>query len=338
MTSASPRHTEPLVEITRGELVESLHRGVIAVVDGNNKLLTHAGDVELRTYIRSAAKPFQAAAGISSGAFDQYQISPNELACITGSHSGEPIHLAAVQSILRRIGLEENALLCGAHMPFDEESARAIRSSGTRPSVLHNNCSGKHAGMLTLAVHLGVDPANYISPEHPVQKIIRDEVMRFTDVAEDNLTIAIDGCSAPVFGLSLIEMARGYARVVNSEHRIVSAMIQFPEMVGGNHNRLDTDLMRVSQGRLISKVGAEGIQLLGVLPCDTYPAGLGVAIKIEDGDSRRARDPVVIEVLRQLDLLNESQLEKLAQYTHVNIVNHRKLVVGKVRTCFLLKK
>jgi len=311
---------------------------VIAVVDGNNKLLAHVGDVELRTYIRSAAKPFQAAPGISSGAFDRFQISPNELACITGSHSGEPIHLAAVQSILRRIGLEESALLCGAHMPFDEESARAIRSSGTHPSALHNNCSGKHAGMLTLAVHLGVDPENYISPEHPVQKIIRDEVMRFTDVAEDNLTIAIDGCSAPVFGLSLIEMARGYARVVNSEHRIVSAMIQFPEMVGGSHNRLDTDLMRVSQGRLISKVGAEGIQLLGILPCETYPAGLGVAIKIEDGDSRRARDPVVIEVLRQLGLLNEPGLEKLAQYTHVNIINHRTLIVGEVRTCFLLEK
>lgn len=335
--TTSTRFTEPLVEITRGELVESLHRGVIAVVDGNDKLLAHVGEVELRTYIRSAAKPFQAAPGISSGAFDRFQISPNELACITGSHSGEPMHLVAVQSILRKIGLEEGALLCGAHMPFDEESVRAIRASGTSPSVLHNNCSGKHAGMLALAVHLGVDAANYISPEHPVQKLIRNEVIKVTGVADDKLTIAIDGCSAPVFGLSLFEMARGYAQVVNSEHRIVNAMIQFPEMVGGSRNRLDTDLMRVSQGRLISKVGAEGIQLLGILPCKAYPRGLGIAIKIEDGDSRRARDPVVIEVLRQLDLLNESQLEKLAQYTHVTILNHRKLVVGKVSTCFRLK-
>ena len=135
MTSASPRHTEPLVEITRGELVESLHRGVIAVVDGNNKLLTHAGDVELRTYIRSAAKPFQAAAGISSGAFDRYQISPNELACITGSHSGEPIHLAAVQSILRRIGLEENALLAFRHTGVD----RPTSNDAARRSIVQSS-------------------------------------------------------------------------------------------------------------------------------------------------------------------------------------------------------
>ena len=336
MTSHEIPKTEPLVEVSRGEFVESVHRGVIAVVDGNDQVVAHTGDLNLRTFIRSAAKPFQAAPGISSGAFDRFGITAEELACVLGSHSGEPMHFAAVRSILGKIGLDEGALLCGAHMPFDDVSARALRSSGTSPSVLHNNCSGKHAGMLALAVHMGVEIENYISPHHPVQKIIRDEIIRFTGVPKDKLEIAVDGCSAPVFYLSLIEMARGYAQVVNSERRIINAMVEFPEMVGGSRNRLDTDLMRVGRTRLISKVGAEGIQLLGILPCKSYPSGLGIAIKIEDGDIRRARDPVVIEVLRQLDVLDSSELEELRQYAHVQILNHRKIVVGEVRTCFML--
>jgi len=246
------------------------------------------------------------------------------------------MHLDAVRSILEKIGLDESALLCGAHMPFDEASARALRTSGTKPSAVHNNCSGKHAGMLALAVHMGVETENYISPDHPVQQLIRDQVIRFTGVAKDAIEIAIDGCSAPVFGLSIVEMARGYARLVRREDRIVHSMLDYPEMIGGSHGRLDTDLMRSARGRVISKVGAEGIQLLGVLPGGEYPSGLGIAIKIEDGDIRRARDPVVIEVLRQLNLLDEVQLEELSSYRSAEVLNHRRIVVGEIRTCFSL--
>jgi len=337
-----------LVEVTRGTMVESLHRGFIAAVDADGEVIARLGNLETRAWYRSAAKPFQTIPIITSGAAEHFALTDQELAVITGSHSGERIHLAPVEAILGRIGLDESALRCGPHTPFDEATAKQMRAAGLRATSLHNNCSGKHAGMLAFARHLNEPVENYIDPNHPIQRQIRVVLARFADLPADEIAIAVDGCSAPVFGLSLEAMARSYAQLVAVEHtdiepelataarRVVAAMIEHPEMVGGTSKRLDTDLMRAARGQLISKVGAEGVQLLGAKPNARYPKGLGIAIKIEDGDIRRARDPVVIETLRQLGLLDDDGLAQLAGYARATVLNHHKVGVGEVRTCFKL--
>ncbi len=338
----------PLVEVTRGSMVESVHRGVIAAVDAEGKTIVSLGNINARTWYRSAAKPFQTIPLIASGAADYFDFTQRELAIITASHSGENIHLEAVNSILQKIGLSEADLLCGAHMPFDEASAKQLRAEGRPPRVLHNNCSGKHSGMLAFAKFINQPTGNYIDPQHPIQRRVREVLASFAGMTEEEIAIGVDGCSAPVFGLSLVEMARSYARLVSARQmdiepelaiaaeRVVDSMVTFPEMIGGSHGRLDTDLMRAAKGAIVSKVGAEGVQLLGVRPCQMYPKGLGIAIKIEDGDTRRARDPVVIETLRQLGLLDGDQLEQRFIYSHSVLRNYRKLEVGEVRTCFTL--
>jgi L-asparaginase II len=337
-----------LVEVTRGSLIESNHRGFIAVVDASGAVVASLGDIGTPAWLRSAGKPFQTIPVITSGAAARYGFTPRELAVIAGSHSGESLHVEAVLSILNKIGLDESALQCGTHMPFDEASAKRLRAENREPGVLHNNCSGKHSGMLAFAKHTGEPSENYLDPDHPIQRRIRSTLARFAEMPGDEIEVAVDGCSAPVFGLSVEAMARSYARLVCSGRagiepelaaaasRVVSAMIEYPEMVGGTRGRLDTDLMLAAKGEIISKVGAEGVQLLGVKPNERYPNGLGVAIKIEDGDIRRARDPVVIETLRQLGLLDEAQLAALARYAWSNIFNYRKIETGEVRTCFKL--
>ncbi len=337
-----------LIEVTRGSMIESRHRGYIAVVDGAGDIVANLGDIGTLAWFRSAAKPFQTIPIITSGAAARYGFTPLELALITGSHSGENIHVEAVVSILNKISLDESALKCGAHMPFDDASAKKLREDNRQPRPLHNNCSGKHAGMLAFARHIGEPLENYIDPDHPIQRIIRSTVARFADTPDEKINIAVDGCSAPVFGLSVEAMARSYARLAGARdslvesdlfiaaESVVNAMIEYPEMIGGTRDRLDTDLMRAANGRIISKVGAEGVQLLGVKPNQRYPKGLGIAIKIEDGDIRRARDPVVIETLRQLGLLSDDQIGVLARYARAPVLNHRQVEVGAVRTCFTI--
>jgi len=342
-----------LIEVTRGSMVESRHRGTIAVVDAAGEIIASLGDIRTTAWFRSAAKPFQTIPLIASGAAARYGITTRELAVVTGSHSGERIHLEAVISILNKIGLDESALKCGAHMPFDEASAKLIRAENGRPGALHNNCSGKHAGMLAFAKHIGEPVEDYIDPDHPVQRRIRATLARFADEPVDEIKVAVDGCSAPVFGLSVEAMARSYARLAGAEHAgiepelgaaaeaVINAMIEYPEMVGGTRDRLDTDLMLAvkgaSESKIVSKVGAEGVQSLGVKPTGRYPKGLGIAVKIEDGDTRRARDPVVIETLRQLGLLDDNQLMELAQYSRSTLFNHRRIEVGAVSACFELQ-
>jgi len=337
-----------LIEVTRGSMVESRHRGYIAVVDAAGGVVANLGDIGTPAWFRSAAKPFQTIPIIVSGAASHYGFTTRELAVVTGSHSGENIHLETVLSILSKIELGESDLRCGAHAPFDEASAKLLRDEKRRPRALHNNCSGKHAGMLAFAKHIGEPVEDYIDPDHPIQRRIRSTLARFAGAPVDEIKVAVDGCSAPVFGLSVEAMARSYARLAGAQgaglepdlvfaaEAVVSAMIEYPEMVGGTRDRLDTDLMLIAKGGVVSKVGAEGVQLLGVKPNQNYPKGLGVAIKIEDGDVRRARDPVVIETLRQLGLLNDDQLAELTRYSHSTVFNHRKIEVGAVRTCFKL--
>src|SRR5262249_37224070 len=266
-------------------------------------------DIRTRTWFRSAAKPFQTISLLASGAAAHYRFSSRELAVITGSHSGESAHLETVLSILSKIALDESLLKCGAHMPFDDESAKQLRAENRQPSALHNNCSGKHAGMLAFAKYIGEPVENYIDPDHQVQRQIRSTLARFAGEPAGEINIAIDGCSAPVFGLSVEAMARSYARLVGAEHAeiepelvkaaivVVHEMPGYPDRGGGTRKCLDTARMLAAKGQIVSRVGAEGVQLLGVRPNDRHPKGLGIAFKIGAGDTRRARDPVVIETL-----------------------------------------
>jgi L-asparaginase II len=339
----------PLVEVRRGAITESRHRGHIAAVDPDGKILAQLGVPGTVTFLRSSCKPHQAIPLIASGAADRFGFSESEIAVACGSHSGEPIHTAAVSSMLHKIGLTKEALKCGIHEPFSPEVARQLRESRTEPNVLQNNCSGKHAGMLALALHLNAPTETYDQPDNPVQLLIGRTVAQFSDVDLEDISVGIDGCGVPVFGVTVRAMAQMYARLVSTPpsfddgtraacRRIVNAMITNPEMVGGTVDRLDTELIRAGAGRLISKVGAEGVYTVAVLPGDEWPNGLGLALKIEDGEDRRARPTVVIEALRQLGVLKDQSLEAVASYAFFPVTNRRGDVVGEVRASFELER
>ncbi len=329
--------TESLVEVTRGGRVESEHRGAVAVVNADGRLMAHIGDVELVSYLRSSAKPFQLLPLVESGAADRFGFTDVELAVIAGSHSGEPRHVAAVQSILNKIGLSEDALQCGIHVPFNADAAKALRAAGREPSILHNNCSGKHSGMLAQAVDRSLSTHDYLDPQHPVQITIRQRLAELGGIPFDEVGVGVDGCSAPCFALPLRAAALAFARLAEAREgglwRVARAMLDHPEMVAGE-GRLDTDLMRAVPGRLASKGGAEGYHGMGIVMKDG--SVLGVAIKTADGDGKRGGHPVVIEVLRQLGVLDDEALSKLRSYHTWPITNHRGLEVGEVRATFKL--
>lgn len=338
-----------LVEVRRGAITESRHRGHIAAVDADGKLLARLGSPETVTFLRSSCKPHQAIPLVASGAADRFGLNEEEIAVACGSHSGEQIHTEAVSSMLRKIGLDKTALKCGTHEPFSPKVASQLRESGTQPDVLQNNCSGKHAGMLALARHLDAPTEDYDQPDNPAQLLIARTVAQFSGIPVEDLAVAIDGCGVPVFGITIGAMAQMYARLVappsdfdketrDACRRIVGAMISHPEMVGGATERLDTELIRAGKGRLISKVGAEGVYTVGVLPNSEWPRGIGLALKIEDGEDRRARPTVVIEALRQLGVLKDESLEALASYAFFPVTNRRGDVVGEVRASFQLER
>jgi L-asparaginase II len=338
----------PLVKVTRGSITESRHRGHIAAVDGDGQTIAQLGSPHTVTYLRSSAKPHQAIPLVASGAADHFGFTEKEIAIACASHNGETIHTETVAGMLRKIGLDESALKCGAHEPYSAEAAQALRERGLEPTALHNNCSGKHTGMLALALYLNAPIETYDEPSNPVQLRIVERISQFSDVPVEEVAVGIDGCGVPTFGVTVRAMALMYARLVAPPaewdhetraacHRIVSAMIKYPEMIGGTQERLDTVMMRAAGGRLISKVGAEGVYTVGVLPCERWPRGFGLALKIEDGEDRRARPTVVIESLRQLGALTGKALEAVAPYASFPVRNHRGDTVGEVRASFELK-
>ncbi len=338
---------EQLVEVWRGLLIESRHRGHLITVDATGTTVASLGSPETVTFLRSSAKPFQALPVIASGAADRFAFTEQEVAIACGSHNGEAIHVEAVRSILRKIGLDENALKCGVHEPYSLEAARQLIRQGEQPSVLQNNCSGKHAAMLALAKHIGAPVETYDEPAHPVQQMIIKAVSDFSGVPLENIVLATDGCGAPIFAVSVRAMALMYAKLVSppldfdsqtreSCQRIVNAMIDFPEMIGGTTKRLDTELMRAGRRRFVSKIGAEGVYTVGVLPSKEWPNGLGLALKVEDGDDHRARPPAVIDALRQLGVLDASDLNTLSEYSPTIIRNRRGDRVGEVHAAFEL--
>ncbi len=333
--------SEILAKIIRGETVESIHRGHLIVVDGEGEIIAQIGNPETVTFFRSSAKPFQAIPLLTSGAAEKFGFSEKEIALACGSHSGESFHVETAREMLEKIGLSEADLQCGAHLPFYEKRAEEMIKAGEKPTQLHNNCSGKHCAMLAKAKHRGANIEDYFTLENPVQQKILETVSLFSDVPKDEIKIGIDGCAAPNFALPVSAMAKSFARLVfppksfdkkmrEACRTIVSAMTNHPEMIGGT-DRLDTILMQETNGKIISKVGAEGVYTAGVLPSEKWKTGLGIAFKIEDGEDKRARPVVIVELLRQLGILNSESLENLSP---MMIKNRRGDVVGKVVSSF----
>src|SRR2546423_1516346 len=337
-----------LVEVWRGSIIESRHSGHLIAVDGNGATICSLGAPETVTYLRSSGKPFQALPVVTSGAPDRFGFTEKEVAISCGSHNGEPIHVETVRSMLRKIGLDETALKCGVHEPYSLNVARELIRKQEQPTAVQNNCSGKHAAMLALAKHLGAPTETYDELSNPVQQMIVQTVSDFSGVPVKDIAIGIDGCGVPVFGISVRAMATMYARLIsppanvsreirNGCERIVKAMIHFPEMIGGTKDRLDTELIRAGAGRLISKIGAEGVYTVGVLPSSDWPNGLGFALKVGDGDDRRARPPAVIDAVRQLGVLSVHELQMVSAYSPTVLTNRRGDRVGEVRAAFTLR-
>lgn len=264
------------VEQLRGGLVEAVHDVHVAVVDAAGRLVARAGDPDLVTFWRSAAKPFQAMPLVEDGVIERFGLTTEDLALACGSHSSEPAQVTRVRDLLGRIGCSERDLLCGPHAPLSETVAQDYQTRGVRLTAVYSNCSGKHAGMLALARHHGWSTAFYTRLEHPVQQRCLAEVSRRTGVPVADVKTAVDGCGVVCFAVPLRSMALAYARLANAS-RIVEAMLRHPELIAGE-GRPCTELMRAHPGRVIAKVGAEGVYC-ALLTGER----LGVALKVADG-------------------------------------------------------
>ena len=311
----------PLFAVTRGPLVESLHHGAFAVVDSAGHLLAAAGPIMVPIFMRSSAKPFQLMPLLEDGGAERWNFTDEDMAIMVASHSGTPRHVAVVQGLHARLGLGPHHLQCGVHPPLHRESAWALKREGREPTPYHHNCSGKHTGMLALALLHGWPLETYLDPEHPVQRRIRQTLADMARWPEEDIVLGTDGCSAPNFALPLYHAAWAYARLVDphdlpeprchAARRIVQAMMAQPFMVAGP-NRLDTRLMEALPGVLVAKGGAEGYQGVGILPQGSGGRGIGIALKIADGDARRrATAAVILEILKRLDVLTPQARETL---------------------------
>ena len=338
-----------MIEVTRGPIVESVHFGAAAVVDASGRLLASFGDPDTVTYLRSSAKPIQLLPFMELGGAETFGLSDRQVSVMCASHSGTDDHVAVIRSIQQKIGVTEQNLMCGVHAPGDEKTAIALIKRGEEPSPLRHNCSGKHTGMMAQAVlrHLPVE--DYINPAHPVQILILQTFAEMCGVTVDQMPLGTDGCSAPVFAVSLRSAALGYARLCGPDQlapqraaacrRITRSMTTNPDMVAGP-GRFDTNLMAVCGGKVVTKGGAEGYQAIGVMPGAIGPGSpaLGITVKISDGDeSSRARTLASIEILRQLGVLSSGELQALAEYDVRPVHNWRKLEVGEIRPCFKLE-
>jgi L-asparaginase II len=319
-----------LVEVTRGSMVESIHRGAIAAADASGKIVASLGDIDSKTYSRSSLKPMQAMVLVESGAADAFGLSDAEIALACASHSGEPMHTTRVADWLARIGLGESDLACGAHPSRYEPVAEAMIRESRKPTRIFNNCSGKHTGFLTVARHWDVATNGYERAEHPVQRAVAATLGDLSDAKE--LPYGIDGCAAPNFATSLAEFARAAAKMAEPDglaepradaaRRIIAAMIAHPELMSGT-GRVCATLIRAASGRAAVKTGAEGF--FGAwIP----KSGLGIAIKIDDG-AGRAAETAMAAVLDRLGLIGGDA--KAAAILRAPVLNTRGTTVGERR-------
>ena len=310
-----------LVEVTRAALVESVHRGAVAVVDAGGAIRFALGDVETAVYTRSALKPIQALPLIESGAADAFGVSDEEVALACASHSGEPMHVSRVAAWLERIGCNESDLACGPQAPRYEPAFQEMLRNGEKPSRLHNNCSGKHTGFLTLSQHLQVSTTGYQNVERQVQQAVLTSLRALSGIADPGW--GLDGCAAPNFALPLAAFARALARIAGRRtagaERVLRAVINYPELVAGT-GRSCTALIRAARGKAVVKIGAEGVYA-AMLP----DAGLGIALKIDDG-AGRAAETVIAVMLEKLGAIDAG-----SEFARAPVINTRGDIVGERR-------
>lgn len=333
---------QPLVIVTRTNRIESIHEGSICVTDHNNHPIYSIGNPKTTVYFRSAAKPIQAVALVHSGAMEQFNITLEELAVVCSSHSGEDFHRDAVSSILHKIGLTEKNLLCGIANPYNRKIHDTLIQSGQRPSPLYNCCSGKHAGMLALCQYYHYPTEDYNRPEHPIQQLIRKTIANLLELDVHELPIGIDGCGVPTFLLTLHQASYLYSLLAQGTSgrtqyhqafgQIQKAMTSFPKMVNGDHE-FCTDLITITKGKVIGKVGAEGIY------CVAIPdRQLGICLKIADGNERGVY-PVIVHVLRQLRVLTDEEMEQLQNWAYPPEKNHLGKIIGyRIPMCDIYQK
>jgi L-asparaginase II len=329
-----------LVELCRGGIVESQHRGAIAVCDAAGKIVASWGDVDRAVFPRSAFKSLQALPLVETGAADAFRLTDEDIALACASHSSEAMHVGRVGAWLAKIDCRESDLACGPHLPFHEPTAHAMLRSNERPYKLHNNCSGKHTGFLTVARHLGIAVEGYERTDHPVQVLVRQAIADLCDLDPKHMLVGIDGCAAPNYAIPLTHLARGMARLgastklaparASAARRIVDAWKAHPLLVSGT-GRACADLIEASRGRAVVKTGAEGV-FMAVLP----DRGLGVALKIDDGTTRAA-ETAMAKLLTLFEVADESA-PQMAKHLSPPIKNWRGDVVGERRTTAALAK
>lgn len=327
--------SEVFVEVWRGEHIESIHRGDVVVTDAKGQIIHFAGNSEKETYWRSAAKPFQVLPLLAQGGKEKFGFTLEEIALMAASHSGSEHHTRLVKAVLNKIGLSEQDLQCGIASPLDPKVAEALLKSGKSYSVMHNNCSGKHAAMLALAILLEILPNSYYQKDHQVQQCIAQVIAESTGLALNEIDTGVDGCGVPVFWLPLKAMARAYARLAQPDkgewgnwqtpvQTVLKAMTSYPEVVAGK-GRFDTILMEVTHGRLVAKFGAEAVFCIG-----HTTKGQGLALKIEDG-SVRALAPAVLGLLERYGWITAKEGEVLRSQCSLIVKNHRQEAIGKMK-------
>ena len=331
--------TDPvLVEVIRGQMVESRHRGAVAVVNADGAMMLSLGDIAQPVFARSAIKALQALPLVERGAAERFGLADEELALACASHSGEPGHVEGVTRMLAKVGLDASALRCGAHWPLSQPAAFALAQKAGAPSAAHNNCSGKHAAFLCLAcakgVHMGVDPADYWRPEHPVQREVHALLEDLTGAALPPERRAIDGCSVPTWAIPLQNLASAFAKFgsggglsparAQAALRLRAACARNPWYVAGT-GRFCTEIMRIFGARAYVKTGAEGVF------CGTLPElGLGIAIKCDDG-AGRAAEAIMTAVIARFLPLTDGERSALGPFRQPKLRNWNGFEVGRIR-------
>ena len=314
-----------------------------AATDAEGRLVGARGDPRALVFVRSAAKPFQAMPLLEGGGEREFSLTDAEIAVTCGSHGGEPAHVQVVAGLLAKGGFRESDLVCGAQRPLDGRSADALAAAGTPATVLHNNCSGKHAALLLACRVYGYSARGYAEPTHPIHREVLRRVARYSGVPAARIGIAVDGCSLPVFRLPLAALATAYARLLApsvageppeaaaARRRIVEAMTSRPEMVGGR-GRFTTDFLAAGQGRWIGKEGAEGVYAVGLRIAPGRGAeAMGLALKVEDG-STRPRDAATLALLEEFRLVSARALRPLARHRDPVLFNVAGRPVGRLAT------
>lgn len=332
----------PLIEVLRADVHESEHAGSIAVVDSSGHVIAYCGDIERDIFTRSSLKPFQAAPFVAMGGLEQRGWGLPQLALMCASHSGESQHVGLARSMLADCGLEHRHLLCGCQVPIAYTQSGRLPKADEVFSELHNNCSGKHSGFLAACLHQGEPIDDYVAMGHPLQRRIRDSLAKAL-CRDQAFKLGVDGCAAPNLAMPLPQLAQlfavmaaeqspgPFARIYgDAPQRCFAAMTQHPDLVSGT-DRSDLEFMRIGAGDWVFKAGAEAVQAIGV-----RSRGLGVAIKIADGNAR-AMTWIVVEIFRQLGIGDNEQKKQLQELVDRPIRNVRGDAVGSYRPVFKLK-